>query len=135
MTADSKTRYIETVGRRKTGTARVRITPATKHSITINDRELADYFKTKDLQDKALASLTKSGVEQKFAITVKVMGSGISSQAESVRHGIARALEIFDPTLRALLKKEGFLTRDQRAVERKKFGLKKARKAPTWSKR
>lgn len=134
MTAD-KPQYIEAVGRRKTAIARVRITPAAKQSIRINDKELADYFKTSDLQRMALESMEKSGVTQKFAITAKLIGGGISSQAESVRLGVARALEKFDGSLRAILKKEGFLTRDQRAVERKKPGLKKARKRPTWSKR
>lgn len=129
------TKYIEAVGRRKTSTARVRITPASKQSISINERELADYFKTNDLQTVALESLAKSGLEQKFAITVKIMGGGISSQAQAVRHGMARAIEKYDGHLRSTLKKEGFLTRDQRAKERRKFGLKKARKAPQWSKR
>lgn len=134
MTAD-KSQYIEAVGRRKTAIARVRITPASKQSIRVNDKELADYFKTSDLQRTALESMEKSGITEKFSITAKLIGGGINSQAESVRLGIARCLEKFNPTLRAVLKKEGFLTRDQRAVERKKPGLKKARKRPTWSKR
>jgi small subunit ribosomal protein S9 len=134
MTAD-KSQYIEAVGRRKTAIARVRITPASKQSIRVNDKELADYFKTSDLQRTALESMEKSGITEKFSITAKLIGGGINSQAESVRLGIARCLEKFNPSLRAVLKKEGFLTRDQRAVERKKPGLKKARKRPTWSKR
>ncbi len=134
MTAE-KSQYIEAVGRRKTAIARVRLTPAAKQSIRINEKELADYFKTSELQRMALESMEKSGVTQKFAITAKLLGGGISSQAEAVRLGVARCLEKFDGTLRAILKKEGFLTRDQRAVERKKPGLKKARKRPTWSKR
>lgn len=134
MSAD-KSQYIEAVGRRKTAIARVRITPAAKQSIRINDQELAEYFKTSDLQQMALESIEKSEITQKFAISAKVNGGGINSQAESVRLGVARALEKHDPALRATLKKAGFLTRDQRAVERKKPGLKKARKRPTWSKR
>ena len=137
MTAETKAKYIEAVGRRKTAIARVRMTPSTKQSIRINDRDLNDYFKTTELQSRVVESMEKSGIgaEIKFTITAHLIGGGISAQAEAVRHGIARALEKHDSTLRAALKKAGMLTRDQRAVERKKFGLKKARKAPTWSKR
>lgn len=128
--------YFEGTGRRKTATARVRMTPSNKQSILINDQDLATYFKTEDLQQKAIESMAQLIVkDQKFEITVKVNGSGTSSQSEAVRHGIARALEKFDGTLRSELKKAGFLTRDQRSKERRKFGLKKARKAKQWSKR
>jgi small subunit ribosomal protein S9 len=135
MSAETKKSYIEAVGRRKTAIARIRLTVATKAAVRINDRDMDDYFKTSELQRKALESMNKSGVADKFSIHAKIVGGGISAQAEAMRHGIARALEKHDHTLRGTLKKEGFLTRDQRAVERKKFGLKKARKAPTWSKR
>ena len=137
MTAETKAKYVEAVGRRKTAIARVRMTPSAKQSIRINDRDLNDYFKTTELQSRVVESMEKSGIgaEIKFTITAHLIGGGISAQAEAVRHGIARALEKHDSTLRAALKKAGMLTRDQRAVERKKFGLKKARKAPTWSKR
>ena len=137
MSAETKTRYIETVGRRKTAIARVRMTPAAKSSIRINDRELADYFKTAEFQKTALEAIEKSGIaaDIKFLITAKLVGGGMSAQAEALRHGIARALEIHDGKLRGALKKAGMLTRDARAVERKKFGLKKARKSPQWSKR
>ncbi len=129
-------RYFQGTGRRKTAIARVRITPSTKHSITVNDQDLDTYFKTEDLQKKAIQSIaTEIVADQKFEITVKVIGSGTSSQSEAVRHGIARALEEFDASLRASLKKAGYLTRDGRAKERRKFGLKKARKSPQWSKR
>lgn len=133
MTESKK--YIEAIGRRKTSTARVRITPATKQSVSINEKELSDYFKTNELQVTALEALTKAGIEQKFSISVKIMGGGISSQAQALSHGLARAIEKYDGHLRPTLKKEGLLTRDQRAKERRKFGLKKARKAPQWSKR
>lgn len=133
MAAEKK--YTEATGRRKTAVARVRITPASKQSILINERELANFFKTAEQQEKALEALAKSGIEGKFEITVKVSGGGMSAQAESIRHGLARALTDLDPSLRGALKKAGYLTRDQRAVERKKFGLKKARKSPQWSKR
>ena len=129
------TRYIETIGRRKTATARVRITPSSKSSFLVNDKEINDYFQTSDLREIVNSAFTKSGLANKYAITVQVVGSGIHSQAEAVRHGITRALVKEDETLRSSLKKLGFLKRDPRAKERKKFGLKKARKAPTWSKR
>lgn len=136
MTAATSTKYFEAIGRRKTATARVRLTPSTKQSITINDSDLATYFKTADLQAKAIEALALEFTkDQKFEVTAKVLGSGSSSQSEAIRHGIARALEKFNASLRSDLKKAGFLTRDQRAKERRKFGLKKARKAPQWSKR
>lgn len=132
----TSSKYFQGTGRRKTAIARVRLSPATKHSILINGQDLNSYFKTEDLQKKAIQSLAADiTADQKFEITVKVEGSGTSSQSEAVRHGIARALEDFDKSLRASLKKAGYLTRDGRAKERRKFGLKKARKAPQWSKR
>jgi small subunit ribosomal protein S9 len=124
-------RYTEGIGRRKTASARVRITPAKKLSVEVNDKTLEAYFPTKDLQRMALESIG----DRTFTMTVHVQGGGISSQAEAVRHGAARALLKYDPALRIDLKQKGFLTRDSRAVERKKFGLKKARRAPQFSKR
>lgn len=126
-------RYIEAVGRRKTSVARVRITPATKISITVNDKEFEKYFPTPTLKRLVLSAF--NDVPEKFSITSKLNGGGISSQAEALRHGISRALVSHDPNLRTKLKVKGFLKRDPRAKERRKFGLKKARKAPKWSKR
>jgi small subunit ribosomal protein S9 len=134
-TTTTKDRYIETVGRRKTASARVRITPAEKSSYTINGKDLETYFPTKELQSIAIESLTSSKMTQKFMMTVLVKGGGANGQAEAIRHGIARALIIYDKLLRGKLKKAGFLKRDPRAKERRKFGLKKARKAPQWAKR
>lgn len=133
--ATKSDKYYEVVGRRKTSGARVRISHASKTTVTINDVPHTEYFKTVELQNTAIESLTKTLPEKSFEITVKANGGGINGQAEAVRLGIARALEVFDADLRAPLKKEGFLTRDGRAKERRKFGLKKARKAPQWSKR
>lgn len=135
MSADTKNRYIEAVGRRKTAIARVRITPASKGSFTVNDKEVKDYFVTSDLQAIAQEAISKSEIGEKFAVTVKVVGGGIHAQAEAVRHGLARTLVTRDENVKIALKKLGFLKRDPRQVERKKFGLKKARKSPTWSKR
>lgn len=128
-------RYIETVGRRKTSVARVRLTEASKMSYVINDRELNEYFPTKELQRVSTEAFATSKVPAKFKVTVVVKGGGISSQSVAVRHGISRGLIEFDKLLRPVLKTEGFLKRDPRAKERRKFGLKKARKAPQWSKR
>jgi small subunit ribosomal protein S9 len=133
--SETKNRYIEAVGRRKTAIARVRITPATKGSFVINEKDVKEYFPTPDLQSIAQEAISKSDIGEKFAVTVKVLGGGIHAQAEAVRHGLARTLVIKDENVKIALKKLGFLKRDPRQVERKKFGLKKARKAPTWSKR
>ena len=125
--------YTEAIGRRKTSTARVRITPASKTSIVVNDKEFEKYFPTLMLKKTVLSAFDDIGKE--FVVTVKLKGGGISSQAEALRHGIARALVSLDPNLRKQLKGKEFLKRDPRAKERRKFGLKKARKAPQWSKR
>lgn len=135
MSAETKNRYIEAVGRRKTAIARVRITPSTKTSFVVNDKDLKEYFVTPDLQSIAQEALSKSEIAEKFTVTVQVMGGGIHAQAEAVRHGLSRTLVERDEVVKNTLKKLGFLKRDSRQVERKKFGLKKARKAPTWSKR
>lgn len=135
VTHTKKDRYIESVGRRKTSSARVRITPSSKNSLVVNDKELYEYFPTEELQILVKSPLGKISKDKKFIISVKVYGGGIHSQAEAVRHGIARALILFDIELRQILKQAGFMTRDARAKERRKFGLKKARRAPQWSKR
>lgn len=137
MTAIKTTdKYIEAIGRRKTSTARVRITPAAKMSYDINSKTVEDYFPVKELIETVYEAYTESNLtETKFKITVVVKGGGINGQAEAVRHGIARALIDWDKELRGKLKKAGFLKRDPRAKERRKFGLKKARKSPQWSKR
>lgn len=134
--ATTKNKYIEAVGRRKTSVARVRITEAAKTSYLINERELPAYFPTAELQrivtDPFMGPTKVAG---KFKITVMLKGGGMNSQAEALRHGLSRALIDWDIELRGKLKKAGFLKRDPRAKERRKFGLKKARKAPQWSKR
>ena len=127
-------RYVEAVGRRKTAIARVRITPASKTVFKINDRDLASYFPTAELRkvvEEALAT-AKAGT---FAVSAHIKGGGVHSQAEAVRHGLSRAIIKNDLTLRTTMKVAGLLKRDPRAKERRKFGLKKARKAPQWSKR
>ena len=126
-------KYIETVGRRKTSVARVRITPASKSSVSVNDKDFETYFPTITLRNTVLSVFKDT--EDKFIVTAKLNLGGISWQAEALRHGIARALITHEPNLRTKLKVKGFLKRDPRAKERRKFGLKKARKAPQWSKR
>ncbi len=133
---ETKERYIEAVGRRKTAIARVRITLSAKPSFVVNGKDLGKYFKTSELERVANESLLKAKLNnEKFKITVVAHGGGSQGQAEAIRHGIARALIVHDLELRKKLKKAGFLKRDPRAKERRKFGLKKARKAPQWSKR
>ena len=136
----NKEKYIEAIGRRKTSTARVRITEASKTSITVNGLDAKEYFKTEEqrrlILDPIIKGLaTQEKVGAKWSVEVKVSGGGIHSQAEAVRHGLARALVLFDLELRHNMKTLGYLKRDPRAKERRKFGLKKARKAPQWSKR
>lgn len=128
-----KEKYIETVGRRKTSVARVRMIPDAKNSVSVNDQALEKYFPTLALRKTVLSAF--DDIDAKFAVTAKINGGGISSQSEALRHGISRALVSVDSNLRTRLKVKGYLKRDPRAKERRKFGLKKARKAPQWSKR
>jgi len=128
-------RYIEAVGRRKTAIARARITPSTRTSVLVNNKELNDYFDTEGLRVTALEPFLKVSLPTQFVITVVVHGGGIAGQAMAMRHAISRALIEYDKELRTPLKKEGFLKRDPRAKERKKPGLVKARKRKQWSKR
>ncbi|MCR4330818.1 MAG: 30S ribosomal protein S9 [Patescibacteria group bacterium] len=134
-TNKTKGRYIEAVGRRKTAVARVRLTEASKNQFVVNERELNVYFPTGEMQEVVTESFSTSKVPAKFKVSAKITGGGIHAQAEAMRHGISRALVLFDEELRKKLKKAGFLKRDPRVKERRKFGLKKARKAPQWSKR
>lgn len=127
--------YFETVGKRKTAVARVRIFTKGKNEILVNEKPYQDYFFTPELQQIATDSLRKMKSLDKFRISVKIRGGGIYAQAEAVRHGIARGLVKFNPDFRKRLRRVGYLTRDPRARERKKFGLKRARRAPQWKKR
>jgi small subunit ribosomal protein S9 len=132
----SEERYFEALGRRKTSTARVRITPSLKASFVVNGVDAKEYFKTEEQRGLVQDPLSKGqAVANKWAVEARVTGGGIHSQAEAVRHGLSRALVETDGELRGKLKTLGFLKRDPRAKERRKFGLKKARKAPQWSKR
>lgn len=136
MTATTKERYNEGIGRRKTASARVRLTPAKETTVVINDKKIEDYFKHPSQINTVLSVLkTEDLALGDYTVTVKVFGSGLSAQADAIKLGVARALLKEKAERRGSLKKEGFLERDQRSVERKKFGLRKARRAPQWSKR
>lgn len=128
-------KYFEAVGKRKTAIARVRLFEKGKGKFTVNEKDCKEYFPTAELQKIATEALEKTDYSGKFDISVKVKGSGYHSQAEAVRHGIARGLVEFDPDLRKKLRRAGFLTRDPRQRERKKFGLRRARRARQWRKR
>jgi len=128
-------RYLEAVGRRKTAVARVRLATQGDKEILINDKSCKDYFKDFELEQTVKAPLDLMKIAEKVRVTVLVHGGGMQAQAEAVRHGIARALEKFNLTFRKRLKRAGYLTRDPRGKERKKFGLKRARRAPQWAKR
>jgi len=132
---DSKEKYCEGVGRRKTATARVRITPASKDSFDINGQKLETYFPTVEMRERVKKALAKIGEQGAFAVTVKTSGGGISGQTDAVIMGLGRAIIGHKPETKPAMKKEGMTTRDDRAKERRKFGLKKARKSPQWSKR
>ena len=126
--------YFYGTGRRKSSVARVRVYNGTG-KITINDRDIDEYFGLETLKLIVRSPLAVAGVEDKFDIVVRVVGGGISGQAGAIRHGLSRALLQYDENLRTALKKAGFLTRDPRMKERKKYGLKAARRAPQFSKR
>lgn len=126
--------YYWGTGRRKSSIARVRLVPG-KGNITVNDTELDKYFGYETLKVMVKQPLVLTGLLDKFDVIAKVVGGGFTGQAGAIRHGVARALLKADETLRASLKKAGFLTRDPRMKERKKYGLKAARRAPQFSKR
>jgi small subunit ribosomal protein S9 len=127
--------YIEAIGRRKTASARVRMTPSKERAVVVNEKSLEEYFKSKALVAVVLGVFEVGTDVPTVAISAKVHGGGISAQADAVRLGIARALIADVPMRRIPLKQKGYLKRDPRAKERRKFGLKKARKRAQWSKR
>ena len=126
--------YFYGTGRRKKSIARVRVYPGTG-KIIINDRDIDDYFGLETLKLIVRQPLTLTDTTEKFDVICRVTGGGVTGQAGAIRHGLARALVQSSEELRPLLKKAGFLTRDTRMKERKKYGLKGARRAPQFSKR
>lgn len=127
--------YTNAVGRRKTAIASVRITPSDKGHIMVNGKSVKDYFKTDERAKVAEEALGIALSAEHYMVQAHVEGGGIAAQAGALRHAIARAIIKAEPNTRATLKSTHLLTRDPRAKERKKPGLKKARKAPQWSKR
>jgi small subunit ribosomal protein S9 len=127
-------RYYEAVGRRKRAVARVRLYPG-DGQVVINGKELQDYFGRPQDWDNVTAPLQMTNSQKAYNLSVVVKGGGITGQSEAVRHGVARALLLIEPGMRKTLRRAGFLTRDPREKERKKPGLKRARKAPQYTKR
>jgi len=131
--------FIEGIGRRKSATCRVRISTQTDENaqseVDINGTPLENYFEVASLQNTVFAPLRLTGGNVSFYVTVRVRGGGIAGQADAIQLGLARALEKWDSDLRRSLKDNGYLSRDPRVKERKKPGLRKARKHPEWSKR
>ncbi len=133
--ANSKKNQFWGTGRRKKSVARVRIIPEGTGKIVINGKEIDEYFDLETLKTIVRQPLVLTETENKFDIYANVYGGGVSGQAGAISHGIARAMVMFDEAYKPEIKKAGFLTRDPRMKERKKYGLKKARKAPQFSKR
>ncbi|MDE6593236.1 MAG: 30S ribosomal protein S9 [Oscillospiraceae bacterium] len=131
---ESKQQYFYGTGRRKSSVARVRVYPGSG-KITVNGRDIDDYFGLETLKLIVRQPLVLTETAEQFDIVCTVEGGGVSGQAGAIRHGVSRALLLFNPELRPALKKAGFLTRDPRMKERKKYGLKAARRAPQFSKR
>ncbi|MBI2037329.1 MAG: 30S ribosomal protein S9 [Candidatus Magasanikbacteria bacterium] len=125
---------VRSVGRRKTAAARVRIMPG-NGAFTVNGKPMAEYFPYFEWQNIVMAPLVATSKEKTFDVSAKISGGGKKGQAVSVRHGVARALVLWNEDLKKTLKTQGYLTRDARVKERKKPGLKSARRAPQWSKR
>lgn len=129
----NKKEYTEAMGRRKTAIARVRLYDAKKNEVMVNGKKAEEFFGTAELVEKVYEAL--KDIPSKYTISAYVKGSGINAQAEAIRLGVSRALLKIDSSLKSSLKAKGYLKRDPRSVERKKPGLKKARKASTWVKR
>ena len=132
---ESKKKYFYGTGRRKSSVARVRVFENGTGAITINGRDIDDYFGLDTLKLIVRQPLVTTDMLGKVDISVTVAGGGVSGQAGAIRHGISRALVVLNPEFRAALKAAGFMTRDPRMKERKKYGLKAARRAPQFSKR
>ena len=135
MATETKKNYTGALGRRKTSVAQVRLFGGGTGKVTVNGKDGNVYFPVYHLQQKLVAAFEATGTKEQYDVEAKVSGGGITGQADSVRLGIARALIELNPDFRGSLKKLGFLTRDARKKERKKYGHKKARRSPQWSKR
>lgn len=134
IVAKTGERYVEGIGRRKTAIARVRLVPGTGKFLA-NSKSFESYFHLPKLEQIARSPIEALKLAGKFDVSAKITGGGIHAQAEALRHGIARALTMHNEEFKKRLRGLGYLTRDSRMVERKKYGLKKARRAPQWQKR
>lgn len=140
---NGKEKYYQAIGRRKESIARIRFytkkstdnAEEEKALITVNGKDYADYFSDVNLRNIIESPLRKLKSLNRFKASVLVRGGGLTGQADAIKHGLSRALVLFDSNFRKKLKKAGFLTRDSRIKERRKYGLKKARKSPQWNKR
>jgi small subunit ribosomal protein S9 len=128
-------KYIQSIGRRKRAIAQVRLFAGGTGAVTVNSRDIKDYFGTAGLQENAVSPLKEVGRSESVDITVRVVGGGLTGQSDAIKMGIARALVKEDETVKISIKSKGFLTRDPRRKERKKFGLRGARRAKQWRKR
>ncbi|KND47356.1 MAG: small subunit ribosomal protein S9 [Parcubacteria bacterium C7867-004] len=132
---EQKQTYVTAVGRRKTASARVKLTPAKENSVTVNGQSAREYFKTSERESITGDAFKAGEWKNNYEVQARVKGGGVAAQAVAVRHAISRAITQMEEGSRPALKAAGFLKRDPRAVERKKPGLRKARKSPQWSKR
>lgn len=135
MATKKDTQYIQAIGRRKSASAQVRITPGSKMTYVINGKGLDEYISVEEFRKVVRAPFALVETKDEFSVSIVVTGGGISSQADAIRHGISRCLIKYNEDLRGDLKSAGYLKRDPRRKERKKPGLLKARKKPAWSKR
>ena len=127
--------YFYGTGRRKRAIAKVRLYPDDGTAIIVNDKPMEEYFNWLPWQSTVREPFATSGTVGRFRVQAQVTGGGVNAQAEAIRHGISRALVVFDPNLKANLRRAGFITRDARVKESKKYGLKRARRAPQYTKR
>ncbi len=132
---EPQTQYFYGTGRRKSAIAKVRIYPDDGTAIIVNDKPMEEYFNWLPWQSTVREPFVTSGTVGRFRVMAKVSGGGVNAQAEAIRHGIARALVVFDSNLKPSLRRAGFITRDARVKESKKYGLKRARRAPQYTKR
>ncbi len=128
-------KYVQAIGRRKTAIAQVRLFAGGTGKVTVNDKDVKEYFKVETLINQAISPLKDVGRHENTDITVRAVGGGVRGQADAVKMGIARALVKLDDAFKATIKSKGFLTRDPRKKERKKFGKRGARRSPQWRKR
>ena len=133
--AEPQAQYFYGTGRRKSAIAKMRIYPDDGTAIIVNDKPMEEYFNWLPWQSTVREPFATSGTVGRFRVMAKVTGGGVNAQAEAIRHGIARALVVFDPNLKPSLRRAGFITRDARVKESKKYGLKRARRAPQYTKR